>query len=78
LATTCTCSLGSFSGSVNMGWPDAYQGLSKNLGVPVTGPNSLLVPRPVVSGGVVLVPYTWYFLGFTGSPGQHITVNPKL
>jgi hypothetical protein len=24
LATTCTCSLGSFSGSVNMGWPDAY------------------------------------------------------
>jgi RHS repeat-associated protein len=62
---------------VGKGDNNFIQGLSKNLGVPVTGPNSLLVPRPVVSGGVVLVPYTWYFLGFTGSPGQYITVNPK-
>lgn len=54
-----------------------FWGLAKELKVPVTGLDGYLVPRPNASGGVTLVPYSWYFMGFTGSPGKYVTATPR-
>jgi RHS repeat-associated protein len=53
------------------------QGLAKELNVPVTGPNALMVPRVDGKGEITMMPFTWYFLGFTGPAGQYVTANPR-
>jgi len=47
--------------------------LAATLKTSVTGPNTLLVPRPTFQRGFVLEPYTWALWGWRGAPGRFIT-----